>query len=335
MNGWYVDPVAVSPIVMEASTQEDKKYMRAMDKNDIHQINGTLIQGLYGTILERKDCDFGDIPDSKGDITKVKYMKSTSESLEILNELMVKNGIPTNEVDIINEAIANLKRFKPSFENAFAIKQNYLILAYNTFIMAVIDSTSMLIAKYMDYLLGPEQSRYDSMKSHPDKGRGIISLDTLKRFNDEVKMGHFEATCDYLLKAQRSNFTGTGVVIAGATITALISIIPLTRELIYFYYRSRVKLSDYMNQQADFLELNELGVKASGKSAQEQKKILKEQGKIILKLRKNADKLKINNEDIGDLAKKQLADDNRGFSLKNIEKTMYTNKMDGVGLSIV
>ena len=51
-SGWYQDIVKVSPIVMEASTPEDKKYMEKMDKNDIHQINGTLIQGLYKTILE-------------------------------------------------------------------------------------------------------------------------------------------------------------------------------------------------------------------------------------------------------------------------------------------
>ena len=74
-SGWYQDIVKVSPIVMEASTPEDRKYMEKMDKNDIHQINGTLIQGLYKTILERKDCDFGDIPSSKGDIEKCKYYK--------------------------------------------------------------------------------------------------------------------------------------------------------------------------------------------------------------------------------------------------------------------
>ena len=76
-TGWYQDSIAVSPIVMEASTPEDKNYMRTMNKDDIHQINGTLIQGLYRTIIERKDCDFGDIPDSKGDIEKCKYYKST------------------------------------------------------------------------------------------------------------------------------------------------------------------------------------------------------------------------------------------------------------------
>jgi hypothetical protein len=201
--------------------------------------------------------------------------------------------------------------------------------------MAVIDATSMLIADYMNYLVGPEQSRYDTVKSRSDKGRGRISLENLQRFNGEVKVGHFETMANYLFDAQRKNFTGTGIVITGVVITALVSVIPITRELIYFYYRTRVRLADYLDMQADFLELNRLGVEASSKSAAQKKDILKKQEKIILKCRRRADKLKINDEDIGALAKKQVADDNKGFSLQNIEKQMFSNKMDGAGFTIV
>ena len=87
--------------------------------------------------------------------------------------------------------------------------------------------------------------------------------------------------------------------------------------------------------QADFLELNKLGVQASSKSAQQKKEIIKKQEKIILKCRRRADKLKINDEDIGALAKKQVENDNKQFSLKSIEKQMFSNKMDGVNFNIV
>lgn len=333
--GWYQDVIRVNPIVMEASTPEDKQYMNKMSKDDIHQVNGTLIQGLYKTILERKDCDFGDIPNSKGDIEKCKYYKSTAECLEILNELMIKNEIPTTDVDIIKEAIGGIKKYKSTFEMAFDLNQDYLILFYNTIVMAVIDATSMVIANYMDYLVGPEQSKYDSVKSRNDKYRGRISLDNLQRFNNEVKVGHFDTMADYMLESQRKNFTGTGIVITGMVIVALGSVVPITRELIYFYYRSRVKLSDYLSLQADFLELNKLGVQASNKTAQQKKDIIRKQEKIILKFRRKADKLKINDEDIGALARKQVENDNKQFSLKSIEKQMFTNKMDGASFNIV
>lgn len=333
-KSWYPDIVKVSSIVTEASSSEDKKYMQGMNKDDIHQINGTLVQGLYKTVLDRRDCDFGDIPDSQGDITKCKYYKSTWESLDVLGQLMTKNNIPTTEVDVVKESIANVKRFTSIFESAFHIKQDFLILTYNTIVMAVIDATSMIIADYMDYLLGPEQARYDSVRSRNDRGRGRISYTNLQRFNEEVRVGHFETMANYMLDAQRKNFTGTGIVIAGVVITAMVSIVPITRELIYFYYRTRVKVSDYLNVQADFLELNKLSVQASSKSAQQKKEILKKQEKIILQCRRTADKLKINDEDIGVLARKQVADDNKGFSLQNIEKQMFSNKMDGAGFTI-
>ena len=333
--GWYQDVIKVSPIVMEASTPEDRKYMEKMSKDDVHQINGTLIQGLYRTILERKDCDFWDIPSSKGDIEKCKYYKSTAECLDILSELMLKNEIPTTDVDIIKEAIGNVKRYKSTFQSAFDLKQDYLILVYNTIVMAIIDGTSMVIAEYMNYLVGPEQSRYDSVRSRNDKSRGRISLDNLQRFNNEVKVGHFDTMTNYMLDSQRKNFAGTGIVIAGVVIVAICSIVPITRELIYFYYSSRVKLSDYLSLQADFLELNKLGIQASNKSAQQKKEIIKKQEKIILRCRRTADKLKINDEDIGALAKKKVENDNKQFSLKNIEKQMFTNKMDGAGFNIV
>ena len=109
---WYPDIVKVNSIVTEASSAEDKKYIQNMSKGDIHQVNGTLVQSLYKTILDRKDCEFGDIPQSDGDITKCKYFASTKESLDVLSELMVKNNIPTTDVDTVKEAIGNIKKFK-------------------------------------------------------------------------------------------------------------------------------------------------------------------------------------------------------------------------------
>ena len=53
MNEKY--PIKVHDIVMEASSKEDQKFMRTMDKSDIHQVNGTLLQELYKSVLERKD----------------------------------------------------------------------------------------------------------------------------------------------------------------------------------------------------------------------------------------------------------------------------------------
>ena len=100
--------VAVNPIVMEASSPQDRKYMRTMSKEDIHQINGASIQKLYQAVLNKKNCDFGDIPTEKGDNSKVKYFTSTKEYLSVLKKLMTLNGIQETGIAEIETTISNV-----------------------------------------------------------------------------------------------------------------------------------------------------------------------------------------------------------------------------------
>lgn len=81
--------IKVNSIVMEASTKEDRKYMEKMSKDDIHKINGQQVQNLYQAVMKKSNIDFGDIPDSKGDIEKVKYYDSTVECLKALDRKSV------------------------------------------------------------------------------------------------------------------------------------------------------------------------------------------------------------------------------------------------------
>lgn len=328
----YNTPIFIHPIVMEASSPEDKQYINKMSKNDIHKINGTLVQQLYSTILTRKNLDFGDIPKSKGDITKCKYYDSIMESLTVLKELMTKNGIPTTEVDDIFRAVQNVKQLTPQFSEGFQLKQEYVILSYNTIVMAIMDTLSMLIANYINYLLGPEQDKFD-VHNH-NKQRGMVTLDNVRLFNTLVNDGRMEDSLNYLLKSQQKQLVGTGILITGGIVFGLLSCVNLTREAIYFYYRSRVKLSDYLLMQSRLLEANKLNVEFSTCSQSRKKDIIKRQKKIILSMTQLADKLKINNEDVTILAKKDIDNDDRSFSLSNLEPIMAKNQLNGTGFSI-
>lgn len=326
----YNYSIVVHPIVMEASSSEDRKYMRSMTKGDIHQVNGTLIQKLYQSTMERNTCDFGDIPKSKGDITKVKYYGSTVECLSVLQELLKLNNISEPGVTEINTAIKNVQMLKPDFERGFKANSEYLILLYNTTVMAIIDSTSMLIATYMDFIVGPDQERYVA-NGRFDKGRGLVSLENLKQFNTIVKNGSVAHAIDYALKETRSDFAGTGAVITVAVIGGLLAVVPLTRELIFFFTRKRIELADYMELQAQFLEMHKLAVKNSkAHSDSERKEILRKQDEVIRKLRRTRDKLTIKNDDATDAVKKDIKKDNELLSLSNLEKSIADEKMNGV-----
>lgn len=328
--------VEVMPIVMEASSSQDKKYMRSMSKNDVNQINGTAIQQLYQAVLDKKHCDFGDIPSSKGDLMSVKYYKSTRECLDVLKELLRMNNINEPGIAEIETAMSNVIRLKPTFEYGFKAENEYAIILYNTTVMAIIDATSMMCAAYMDYVVGPEQERFEPSGKF-DKNRGMVALENLRQFNALCKSGAVDDALNYATKDQKDGFTGTGaIVVTVGVIAALTAVVPLMREMIYWYYRSRISIAEYMEVQAGFLEMHALAVQNSkARSSSEKRAILAKQERVILKLRRTADKLKIKSAETDDLVKKEIKKDNALFSLNQMEKTIADNKMNGMGIQIV
>ena len=325
--------MVVNKIVMEASSEEDKKYMKSMSKDDINQINGTLLQNLYKSVIDRKNIDFGDIPDSAGDIEKMKYYANTVECLNTLEELYRQHNIEEPTLVTIRTAISNMKKYRPQFQDGFRRKHDFIMLTYNSLAMSIIDATSFLIASFMDYVVSPNNAYAVGKNANNSRGRVVTS--SLEKFNSMSNNNQFGDALEYMLMEQRKNFAGETVVVTGAIIMILLSIVPIIRELIFFYYHSRVRLSDYLNMQADFLEMNKLAVQASEKSPAERKAIIKKQDDVIKKLRRKADKLQINDVDTNDVVKKEQKNEDSLWSLGNIEKQLSKNKLEGNSFVVV
>lgn len=324
--------IRVHNIVMEASSKDDQKYMASMSKNDINQINGGLLQNLYGAVLDRKNIDFGDIEDSAGDIEKLKYYKNDIACLDTLEELYRKNNIDEPVAGTVRTAISNMKKYRPQFQTGFKMKHDFIMLTYNSLCMAITDAVSTLIAEYMTYVVSTNDTKYSL---NPKGNRGRVPIDSLESFNRYCQDDRFGQALDFMIGEQKKAFMGDTVIITGAIVLILLSIVPLIREIVYFYYKSRVKISDYLNMQADFLEMNKLAVEASNRGPAEKKSIIKKQDAVIKKMRRNADKIQINNVDTNDVIKKEVKDENSLWSLNNIEKQLSKNKLDGASFTIV
>lgn len=324
----------VGSIVMEASTKDDQKYMNTMSKHDVHQINGQAVQNLYELTIKRSNIDFGDIPDSKGDIEKCKYFESTTQCLDVIKELLVKNNIADDTVDVVKKAISNMLQFRPQFTMGFKMKHDFVMLTYNSLVMAIVDTTTMLIRSYTDYIVTAEPEY--KLNTNADKKKGWVSLNSLRSFNQSCENGQMAQSLRYMLDSYKKALVGADdILITGAIVAILLSIVPVIRELIYFYYSSRVKMSDYLALQADFLEMNTLAVKASTRSPQERKEIVKKQEKLIKDMRRMSDKIMIDHVDTDDVVKKQVKDESSIFSLTNIDKQISKNKMDGNDIMIL
>ena len=116
----------VDRIVMEASSKEDRTYMRSMSKHDISQINAVLVQKMYEHVLKYNKCDFGNIPKSKGHIMDVDGMDDTVQCLDILLQLHQKNNIPHQDIEAVKTAISTMNRLSNSFGYGFSTNNDYL-----------------------------------------------------------------------------------------------------------------------------------------------------------------------------------------------------------------
>lgn len=319
--------VVISSIVYEASDSEDRAYMNSMNKNDIAQINASVMQRLYQDMVKFNTADFGEIPDSKGDVEKLKCYKPTIDCLDAVEQLMKQNNIKETALDDTRMAISNLIKMKPYFVNAFETKQEYIIVVYNTCVMAVLDATRLLITEYVNYMTGPNKEPF-KLTGRTDKSRGLRSLECLRTFNKLVKDNTFNDTMVNLQSATASNLSGE-LAIPLAVIGGLVAILTFSRQLIFYFYQGRVRVSEYLEMEAMFLEANKLSVEASKLPPNKKEKVLLKQEKVILKLRRLADGLKIKMEDADVSSRAMEKKQNSTWSLKNIERDMANKKVDG------
>ena len=323
--------VGVPAIVYEASDANDKAYLHSMNKQDLAQVNANLMQRLYKSMVEFNTTDFGEIPDSMGDIEKLKCYKTTVECLDVVESLMKQNHIKEPALDDTRMAISNIIRLKPHFTNAFKLKQDYIMVVYNTCVMAVLDATRLLITEFVNYMTGPNTASF-KLTGRSDKSRGLRSIECLRTFNKLVKDNTVNDTL-VGLNSSASNLSG-GLAIPFAVIGGLVALLTLSRQLILFFYQARVSVSDYLEMEAMFLEANKLSVEASKLPPEKRKIVLLKQEKVILKLRHLADDLKIKTEDADVASKNMEKKQNSSWSLKEIERDIADQKLNGGQMTI-
>lgn len=348
-----VIPNEVDKIVMEASSQEDKRFMRSMSKSDVNQVNAALVQKLYESILKYNRYDLGSIPKSKGDIEKIDWMTDTLECLTVLETLHNQHGIPVQDIQEIRKTISIVSRLKRSFEFGFKVNNDYLVILYNTIVMAIMDATSELITNYTTYMVTPNDVKYSTVYKG-GRGRGGISIDAIRRFNNLAKDGTLDSTVNTIVTNATKNPAGTrkkevatesltvaasvavgGIILSVLSLLGIKKIITLLRELVFHFYNSRVKFTEYLELQAAFLEMNRLTVQSSNRPASQKIQILQKQEKVILKLRRLADKIKIGSEDASIRADKMLKDENSTLTLSAMEKQVTSNALTGAGIQII
>lgn len=240
-----------------------RKVLLVVNESDKSEILTKLTSKLYDDIVQKVDnIDFGDIPATKGDITKLENFDRLLESLETMRALLVEYRQDTEPVDIILKAVKNIEDRVDLFEKAFRYNIELPIVNYCTMVLSIVSSTSLMISSCVEYIKIPGTQDFkiaiDAVAAK--KTREGMLFKSLARFNRTCDNGQFDKSMEHLIKNMQQKLLGADdafmVVSAVAMGGLLLNILPVMRELIFFFYYSRTRMADYLEIQSELLNLN-------------------------------------------------------------------------------
>ena len=240
------------------------------------------------------EIDFGTIPKSKGDITKVENYQSMIDCLDSINELVQTYKDPTNIVREIYTAIDNVKERERLFAKSFALDVDFPQMTYNITVMSIVSSISLLIASSIEFVKnghGSFSAAFD--KTGFNKSKDHLSFKYLAQFNKtcaDKSLDKFIMSCidggksKVAVRQEATDYgsdasdildlimTPSGTVltvgaasgfapfqIIGIIVAAGYGIVYLVRSiarLIGLYYKTRMKIADWFELQAYYLQIN-------------------------------------------------------------------------------
>lgn len=286
---------------------------------------------LFESIISRSHIDFGDIPKSKGDITKYSGYQSMLDCLHSLLKVAneEKSKELTNAVNTVLAAIENIRALRNVYVKAYANKTDIAIIDYQTYVLTCVEATTTLISNYIDFIKTPSSNYVMELKNTKFRANALY-LDQLERFNKVNVNGSYNKYISTVVQKGQENFLLDPAIIAGAAFVSVIalSIIPVTRELIYLYNETKRKLSDLFALQAYYLEMNKTALEYNTEIKSDKKKvIIQKQDKIRKKFLYLSEKLRIADIKAEQTSKKRLETDNRGMSTGSLEDDVNDSDM--------
>ena len=182
----------------DLSDRQTRQYIISLEEDaERDKLLDALSAALYDNIVAKvDDIDFGTIPMSRGDITKVEKFDMTEQSLDLIRKLTIEYKQNPKIVDVIITAIQNVKDNKSLFVKGYALNVEFPMLIYNLITLSIIRATSMIIATCVQYVSDPQT---ETMRQALDKVsyqktqedvmfKQLVSFNTICKDGSIVKM---------------------------------------------------------------------------------------------------------------------------------------------------
>jgi hypothetical protein len=296
----------ISETILSKKPVSFQRNFHSLQENDKKNLSVDLINSVVDSIKEKSNnIKMEEIEKTKGDISRIKNFEDIKDSVRFLTKLY---NIENNAPDIIpnlNQALINLDKYKKEFQEAYR-QDNFLLKTYyESVVFSLIFSITYLVTNAIKYKQDKAGNLIMSFEDDLEKGTDTnYTFNSVRKFNKYIEDGKFEKFTNKSLDNENF-FAAVG---AGLSIIILTFFFVWTiRQIIYFIYFTRAKVSDYLNSIANYVELNKESI-SSDDDAKEK------QAKLASKLRDVADKIDVQKRKGNAEAKKEIEDDTDGDS---------------------
>lgn len=239
-----------------------------------------LTNRLYEHIKDQTDSiDFGTIPKSKGNITKVENFQNLVDCIDVIHDLVKQYGENTEIVDQISTAINNVQVRESLFSKAFLAGIELPVMTYNATVLSIYSSVSLLILTCIEYVKNGKESFVASFdKASYTKTKDHVMYQYIVGFNRSCQNSTLDKLMQECIKAnivatrEDGDLIDTAKAVGGVIFLAwsigsiIVKIFKgggLISSFLYplraFFYQikyTQMKFSDWLAVQADFLQIN-------------------------------------------------------------------------------
>lgn len=318
---------------MDYTDYRTNRRLMAMNEAEQNSVLVSLTNRLYGMIVGKIDSiDYGEITNSRGDITRLKHYDEMIECIKVLKDIFEQYHENTKPVQEIENAINNIEDMKALFVGAFAGNATFPISVYKTMTLACINSISFMIAVCIEYIKSPKNEGLEIVlnKTGISKVKESLVYESLVDFNDACRKGDVENCLRPLVQSKAKGLAPglfLGIKFALVIGSVAVALLPIIKDLVYFFFAARARVSSYFDLQAKLLEMNaeELKNNADIKTEGDKKEVIRKQLAIAANFRKIADMIAIDSKKSEVEATNEIKKDNKKYKVDDVEDGTATD----------
>ena len=177
---------------MDYTDYNTNRVLASLNESEQNSLLLNLTNKLYRMIINKvDDIDYGEIPNTRGDITKLKRYDELRKCIKVLEGIFEQYREDTEPVKVIENAADNIENMRDLFMAGFMAKVEFAETTYNTMTLSVINSVSFMIAVCIEYVKSPKEEGLVTVLNRTGiaKVKDSLVYENLKKFNESCRKG--------------------------------------------------------------------------------------------------------------------------------------------------